>query len=218
MSDQMTGLNLESIKSWKRLGCLITLIGGLQMLILTTIAMIVYPGGYDFSSQYFSHLGLSKSTNGSPNTISQALFMVGLIGAGIGLIPFWIIIPTLFSELKYVNYVAYLGSFIGIFTSPLLIGVAVFPGDTQGALHGFCARYLFLTFSAAIFLYSIAIFFNRNYENIYGFVGIVFSVIIIMFIFRFFAFINPIMQKTIIYGFCLWSLYQISQIWKTISI
>ena len=40
----MAGLNIEDLKSWKRLACLIAVIGTLQMIALTLIAMILYPG------------------------------------------------------------------------------------------------------------------------------------------------------------------------------
>ena len=213
----MTGLNLEDLKSWKRIGCLISVVGTLEMIVLTLIAMILYPDGYSFSDHYFSHLGLTHTPNGSDNIVCQILFIIALVGAAISLIPFWVVMTTIFSDLKGVKYLSYFGSILGLLSSPFLIGIAIFPGDTHGALHSISARNFFLLFAIAILVYSIAIFFNKDYQNIYAIVGIIFSVIIVLFIFRFFSAINPIMQKTIIYGFCLWGVFQITKIWKEVG-
>lgn len=213
----MTGFNFESLKSWKRLACLIAVIGTLQMIALTLIAMILYPDGYSFSDHYFSHLGLTRTPDGKTNSISQILFIIALVVAAISLIPFWVVMTTIFTDLEGVKYLSYFGSILGLLSSPFLIGVAIFPGDTHGALHSISARNFFLLFAIAILIYSIAILFNMDYHNIYAIVGIIFSVIIFLFIFRFFSAINPIMQKTIIYGFCLWGAFQITKIWKEVG-
>lgn len=213
----VVGLNLEDLKSWKRMGCLIAVVGTLQMIVLTFIAMIIYPDGYSFTEHYFSHLGLTRTPDGNPNSFSQALFIIALVVAAIALIPFWIVMTTIFSDLEGIKYFIYFGSILGLLSSPFLIGVAIFPGDTHGALHSMSARNFFLLFAIAILVYSIAIFFNKDYQNIYAIVGIIFSIIIVLFIFRFFSAINPIMQKTIIYGFCLWGVFQITKIWKEVG-
>jgi hypothetical protein len=46
-------LKLEDLKSWKRVACLISVIGGLQFIIITIIAMIFYSGGYVFFDYTF---------------------------------------------------------------------------------------------------------------------------------------------------------------------
>ncbi|MFX0071146.1 MAG: DUF998 domain-containing protein [Candidatus Hermodarchaeota archaeon] len=214
----MFGLKLENLKSWKRMSCLIAVIGTIQMIALTLIAMILYPDGYSFSEHYFSHLGLAHTPNGLKNSVCQILFIIALVGAAVGLIPFWIVMTTIFSKLENIKYLSYFGSILGLLSSPFLIGVAIFPGDTQGALHSISAKYFFLLFALAILFYSIAIFFNKDYQNIYAIVGIIFFVIIVLFILRFFSAIGPIMQKSIIYSFCLWGAFQITKIWKEVGI
>ena len=213
----MIGFNFESLNSWKRVACLFTVLGTLQMIILTFIAMILYPDGYSFADHYFSHLGLTRTPNGSDNTVCMILFIIALVGAAIGLIPFWVVMTTIFSELKGIKYLSYFGSLLGLLSSPFLIGVAIFPGDTQGMLHSLSARNFFLLFAIAILVYSVAILFNKDYQNIYAIVGIIFSIIIVLFIFRFFSAIGPIMQKAIIYCFCLWGAFQIPKIWKEVG-
>ena len=70
----MTRFTFESLKSWKRVACLIAVIGTLQMIILTLIAMILYPDGYSFSDHYFSHLGLTHTPNGADNSEQSVVF------------------------------------------------------------------------------------------------------------------------------------------------
>jgi hypothetical membrane protein len=94
------------------------------------------------------------------------------------------------------------------------MGIGIYAGDTQHTLHALSARMYFLLFAAAILIYSIAILFNRDYPKIYSMIGIVFSILIVLYILSFFIQINAIMQKIIVYGFCLWALLQITIIWK----
>lgn len=50
-------LKLEELKNWKRLGCLLAVIGAVQFIVLSSVAMIFYPGGYSIMDNYLSHLG-----------------------------------------------------------------------------------------------------------------------------------------------------------------
>ena len=49
-------------------------LGVIQFIILTLLAVIFYPGGFDFYSQYFSELGATLARNGEINGISSSLF------------------------------------------------------------------------------------------------------------------------------------------------
>jgi hypothetical membrane protein len=214
----MVGLKLEDLKSWKQLSCLIALLGGLQFIILTFIAMFLYPDGYSFTDNYLSHLGTTITVEShSPNMTCRILFLLACVIAGASLIPFWIVMTTLFTESEITRYFSYFGSFIGLVSSPLLMGIGIFPGNTHYFEHAFSARYFFLLFAAAILIYSVAILLKKDYQNIYAFVGFGFSLLIVLFIFRFFTPINPLMQKIIAYGFILWSAFQITKIWRIIG-
>ena len=46
------------MRSWKRISAYLGIIGGLIFVIVTFIAMLTFPGGYNFLENYFSHLGL----------------------------------------------------------------------------------------------------------------------------------------------------------------
>ena len=209
-------LKIEELKNWKRVGCLILVIGALQFIILTFTAMIFYPGGYSFVNNYFSHLGY-KEVAGEPNTISHALFLIATVVAGFGLIPFWIIIQTLFTKTRTMNITSVIGTLLGVISAPFLIGLGIFSADTHPNEHGFTTMVFFLLFAAAIAVYSIAMFFNDDYPSIYGSVGVAFSIVIVLFVFGVFTLINVLMQKIIVYGFILWTVFQVTNVWKAVG-
>ncbi|MHA1489334.1 MAG: hypothetical protein ACTSRI_06735 [Promethearchaeota archaeon] len=211
---------LEDLKSWKRVACLISVIGGLQFIIITIFAMIFYSGGYLFFEYTFSYLGTTCAVNGTDNTISRVLFVIACTTAAITLSPFWFVMPTLFFEKNLTKYISLLGSTCGVVSSPFLILLAIIPGDIDFAGHILATNIFFLLFAAAILIYSIVIFLNKDYQNIYGFVGIAFSILIVLYpaVFRSIDLIRALMQKIIIYGFILWVEYQVTKVWKVESL
>jgi hypothetical membrane protein len=214
----MVGLKVEDLKSWKRLACVFAVFGGVQFIILTFIAMIFYPDGYSFANNYLSHLGTTKTVeSGAPNTIPRVLFVIACVVAGAVLVPFWVVITTLFVESSLMKYISIFGSILGVISSPFLMALGIFAGDTDLYLHSITTKLFFLLFAAAILIYSIAILLNSEYQNIYSIVGIAFSIIIILYIFRYFILFRVIMQKIIVYGFILWALLQVTKIWKEVG-
>ena len=216
----MDGLKLDDLKSWKRLSCIIALLGGMQFIIITFIAAIFfYPDGYSFTEDYISYLGTTVNVRtGSNNLISSVLFVIACVTVGASLIFFWIVMTTIFDDNKIMKIFSYIGSLLGLISSPLIMGVGIFPGNTHHFEHAFSATYFFLSFAGAIFFYSIAILLKKDYSNIYAFVGFVFSIIVGLIILRIFIQYNPIIQKVIVYGYILWAAFQITKIWKFIDL
>ena len=208
---------MEKIKSWKQIACIIAIIGAVQFIIITFIAMLLYPDGYSFAGHYISHLGTTKTVEGSPNTIPRILFIITCVVAGISLIPFWIVITTLFLDAPLMKYISLLGSTLGLISSPFIMALAIFAADTHGPEHSITTRIFFLLFAAAILIYSIAILLYSEYQNSFSFIGIGFAVIIVLFIFGYFRIINVIMQKIIVYGFIVWAFIQVIKVWKEVS-
>ncbi|HEY0088466.1 MAG TPA: DUF998 domain-containing protein [Candidatus Lokiarchaeia archaeon] len=214
----MVKILIEDLKSWKKLSCLTIVLGGLFFIIITIIAMLFYPGGYSFFYNYFSDLGASKSVkNHEPHPVSSLLFLIACVVVGVSLIPFWIVVTTLFNDKSITKYLSYIGSIFGFISSPSLIAIGIFPTDTASLEHLISSRFFFLSFAAAITIYSIAILLNDDYQKMYAFVGFIFSIFIVLFIFRVFAIINPLAQKIIVYGFVAWAFLQITKIWKNLN-
>ena len=203
----------EDLKDWKRLSCLIGWFSAIQFIVVTLIAMLFFPGGYNFSGHYFSHLGLTQ-VMGVPNPISRALFVIAGVLAGVGLIPFWIVMTTLFTKPLIARIISMIGSICGLISSPFLMALVIYPGDTYGFEHMISTMIFFLLFAASIFIYSIAMLFKKDYPKIYPLIGVIFSIVIVMFMYGFFAAINVAMQKIVVYCFCLWTAFQGTRVWK----
>jgi hypothetical membrane protein len=216
----ITVLTLEVLKSWKRVSCIITILGGFQFILLTFIAMIFYPGGYSFTENYFSNLGTTVTETGSPNNISRILFLIACVVVGASLIPFWTVLTTLFSKSKLTYCISLFGSSVGIASALCLMGVGIFAEDTQNFLHSTSARMFFICIMIAILTYSFVILLNSEYPNIYSFLGVAFSIssILFLYIFRYSTQLSVVMQKIIVYGFCFWAVLQILRVWKKYGI
>ena len=143
-----------------------------QFLLLTFLASLFYPAGYDYFGYYFSDLGAVIARNGEPNSISSTLFFVALTLVALALIPFWLIFRSIFTEPRFGRVLSTLGSISGLTSSPFIIGVALFPIDTQLDAHILATLIFFSLFVSSTILYSIAIILNQNHSNYFGLVGV----------------------------------------------
>ena len=102
----------------------LSIIGMLQALILLPVAMIFYTGGsainpsssgFSLIENFLSDLGRLVAYSGNPNLISSFLFNASLFLAGLLLIPYFIVYPSIFEGLRESRWFSLLGSVIGIF-------------------------------------------------------------------------------------------------------
>jgi len=197
-----------------RLACLVTVFGVMQFLLLTFLAAFFYPGGYDYFGYYFSDLGAVIARNGEPNPISAILFSVALTIVAIALIPFWLILRSIFKESRLGGVLSTLGSMLGLTSSPFIIGVALFPIDTQLDTHILATLIFFSLFVLSTIFYSIAIILNKNHSNYFGLVGIVLFVVSLA------IFVDPLaphvafLQTIVTYGYFIWVLLQTFLVWR----
>ena len=204
-------------KSLGRLACKVAIFGVLQFLLLTFLAAFFYPGGYDYFWYYFSDLGAVVARNGELNSISSTLFFVTLTVNALALIPFWLILRSLFTESTVEKFLSILGSVLGLISSPFIIGVALFPIDTQLDTHILVTLIFFLLFTLASLLYSIAIILNQNYPNYFGLIGFVLFAISLV------IFMDPIaphvafLQKLLAYGYFIWVLIPLYLVWPLVG-
>jgi len=196
-------------KSIGRLACLVTVFGVGQFLFLTFLAALFYPGGYDYFGYYFSDLGAVAARNGEPNPISRILFSVALTIVALALIPFWLIIRRLSTESTVEKVLSVVGSTSGIIGSPFIIGVALFPIDTQLDTHILVTLTFFSLFVLASLLYSVAIILNQSCSNYFGLVGVVLFAISLVIL------VDPLgphvafLQTIVTYGYFAWVLIPI---------
>jgi hypothetical membrane protein len=217
-------VSIDDFKSLGRLACVSTAFPALQLLLLTSLAAILYTGGYDYFGYYFSDLGRVSARNGEPNPVSSLLFLVTVSVFAVFTIPFWITLYSFFRKTTVEKILGLLGSLSGLLTAPLLIGVGIFPMDTRMAEHSFFAAYFFLAIGFALLMYSIAMLFNREYSNFYSIIGFVLFPLIIIYVAPLFGIVivpldgfRALVQKIIVYGFIIWDFTLIFRIWPSVE-
>lgn len=210
-------ISIDDFKSKGRLCCLSTIFAAIQFLLLTSLAALFYPGGYDYFGYNFSDLGTVLARNGASNSFSSMLFLISVTLVAIFMIPTWLILPSLFKKSTAEKVMSYLGSCFGFIASPLLIGLGVFPADTEDVLHNSFARLFFLAFGLAILIYSIAILFNQNYSNSFSIIGLAIFLLVVAYVFGVFGVWSPFVQKVIIYSYILWAFIQVFRIWPSVK-
>jgi len=155
----------------------LVIVGNVQFIILTIIAMFFYKGGtyidistpgYSFWYNYFSDLGRTIAHSGIPNVISWILFTVTLSLWGIFQIPFYFAFPNFFSRSITLKIFSYIGSILGMFTGVCYVGVAFTPSNLLDDLHDV---FVFLGFGSVFLsniLYSVVIYLDNKYSNFYA--------------------------------------------------
>ena len=190
--------------NWKRIGAWCGIIAGIQFIIITFAIMVFYPEGYSFLENTFSSLGYSV-TKGYPTPWNWFGFATATTVAGSLMVPFWLTIRTVFTETPLQRGVSWLGTVLGVAAGPCLAGVGIFAADLFGPQHGWSTVLFFILIALAIGVYSVAIFLNKEYENVYAMVGIITGVLCILYIF---VIRGAAMQKVAVYAIILFSVLQ----------
>ena len=159
---------------------------------LTVAAMFLYPGGsfndtgttgYSFFNNFFSELGFLRTKSGAVNTPSAVLFIASLTMAGGGLVFFFLAFPQFFVEMKDSKRIMSLvGSVAGVLSGLCFIGVAWSPADVLLDFHVFFVLWAFRLFPLAAACYAAVIFLDKQYPHAYGWVFVVFSLLLISYI------------------------------------
>ena len=202
------------IKSISQFACIVSVLGVVQFFLLTFIAALFYPGGFDYLGYFFSDLGAVMAKNGEPNSISSALFSIAVVTVAITLIPFWLIIRSMFTKSRLQKILSILGSALGLTAFPFLIGVAISPMDTQLETHILMTLVFFSLFVLASLLYSIAIMLNHDHPNYSGILGLGLSAVSMVILVDPLAEYVPFLQTVILYGYFVWVLIQTFIVWR----
>ncbi len=195
-----------------RIYSLVTVMGIVQFIVLTYLAAVYYPGGYDYFGYYFSELGAVTARNGDPNTLSSTLFSVSLTLVALSLIPFWISIRALSGETKLNKALSVVGSVSGLVSTPFIFGVALNPMDTRLNAHILTTMLFFTLFMAGIALYSLMFMASSEHPSSHGLVGLlVLSLSIPVFVDPLASYV-AFLQKVLAYGCFLWVLLPLSSL------
>ncbi|MFW9922670.1 MAG: hypothetical protein ACFFDW_05185 [Candidatus Thorarchaeota archaeon] len=180
--------------------------GTFLIFILLILGMFYYPGGskfnfeqqgYSFSENYLSDLGRVYTFNAEYNLISRLLFALAITIGGIGLITFYLLMPKLLLYDLKVKKISLAGGIIGIISSLICISIAYIPMDINLTIHR-TAVYMFgVICLPAHILLAIAIFYDKNYPNIYGWLFMCYSIFLTTYILLWiiFKFESPYTQE-----------------------
>jgi hypothetical protein len=169
---------------WIMLGCIL-------FLILTTVAMFLYPGGtrndpttgcYQFLANFFSDLGITVAHDGSPNTPCAALFFTALVLGGLAVILFFVAMAQFFKQPRSARVLSWIGSSIGVVSGLAYVGIAFTPGNLLLDAHILFVQVAFLCFFLAVLFYLVAILLTESYPNRYAAVLAGFAVILAVYL------------------------------------
>ncbi len=158
-----------------------------QFVVLTVVAMLVYPGGsyvdptttrYSFFENFFSELGVTVTGGGEPNPIASVLFFIALTLAGLGLAIFFVAVPRFFRGTRAALALSVLGSVAGVLSGFAFVGIAFTPANLYLSAHGQFVLAAFELFLVAVVFYTAAIFASRRYPHVYAWVYLAFAVLL----------------------------------------
>ena len=199
--DKMITMNnhLAKYKDWRRMAFFLAIIGVTQFFVLCTIAMLFYPGGtelnpnikgYSFFMNAYSDLGRIYSPSGISNTVSRILYVIALISINVLLIPFYLSMNYFFMGNETKRIFSLLATICGTTSALFGIGTALFPVDLFPTIHLFFALIFGFFSSLMLGLYTVPIFLHQSYPNRYGYVNILYAVLLV--IYMLFVSINPV--------------------------
>jgi len=176
---------------WKKTSFILVMRGTIAFVVLTVIAMFVYPGGsmtepntrgYSFFENFFSELGFFVTKSGAANYFAAPLFFIALTLAGSGMVLFFLAFPQFFQASQSQKTLSTIGTILGVISGFCFVGVAFTPADLLMDAHVQFVLWAFRLFPAAVFFYAIAIFRNPNYPNKFGWEMVIFFVLLIGYI------------------------------------
>lgn len=172
------------VKRWGKKPFQFMLYAAVGFVVLTLVAMLLYPGGtvadpaaerYLFFHNFFSDLGRTAAADGEANALSAILFVIALTGAGLSLAWFFLAAPPLFRRSRAARLVSLLGSLSGIVSGLSFVGVAWTPANLWLDPHRFFVMTAFEAFLGAALLYAVAILLDQGYPSIYALAFLAFA-------------------------------------------
>ena len=159
----------------------ITVVVSILFFVLTTIAMLLYPGGtlinphshgYSFFLNFLSDLGRFSTPSGQSNLASMVLFTIALSLGALGIALFFIAFTQLFTASGIALWLSRLGAGCGLVASVCFLGVAGVPLDLNGRVHNLFLDTAFVSFLVAFLLIFLAVLLTpglpRRFTGVFG--------------------------------------------------
>lgn len=177
----------ETWRGWGKRPFQFTTLACVQFVVLTTVAMLLYPGGsradptsrgYSFFNNFFSELGLTVTSAGTPKRASLILWVIALTVAGLGMVVFFVAAPQFFWRSRALRVLGVIGSLFGVLSGLSYIGVALTPANLIPLWHGRFTLWSFQLFLVAAVLYSLATILRPEYPRGYALAYVAFSLLL----------------------------------------
>jgi hypothetical membrane protein len=178
--------NPQSFGNW-RIWCFgLTFLTTAAFLFLAHLAMWLYKGGtihepyltgYSFTYNFFSDLGRIRTPGGASNFPVNLIFRSALTLTGVCLLLFFSALPGIFKN-EIASAIAALASLAGFGAGVAYIGIAWVPYDLSYGGHRMFVHAGFVCFLAMSVLYASAVFLEKNYPKRYGYVLLIFSIVL----------------------------------------
>ena len=170
------------------------IIGPIVFVILTTIAMFLYPGGYgingvvtfttsyQFHLNFFSDLGMLVTETFLSNLPSSILFAIATTIVGVTFILYSLTMPYYFEKKTPQRALAIFGTIFAIISSIGYIIIGFTPWDVFlgahmiGVFTGFPVSTVFCAF------FAIAIFLEKKYPNLFAWIFGIFTACMIAYV------------------------------------
>ena len=137
--------------------------------------------GYYFWGNFFSDLGRVIALSGAPNVISFTIFTITASILSFSFIPFAFVISSYFKGDKKQYLIARIGSLICLVSIAFLIGTILTPWDIFDRTHLMFANLFNIAGVLGVVCFTIAVLYNKNYPNLYGFVYIALLIIAVVY-------------------------------------
>ncbi len=166
------------------------ILGGIQFLVVSTIAMCLYPGGtkvnpltaeYSFWCNMFSDMGRTVAHNGACNTVSATLFIATMWVLAMLCVPFYLVFPSTSAfngSEKCKKHLVIIARSLAIAASVLLALSASFPQDLFPTVHLRLAQLVFVFMGPAALIFWRLLTSSRGNKNPYAVAFLIFSIII----------------------------------------
>lgn len=213
--------------TWQKRSYALGIFGAIQFILLTLLAMLVYPGGtlhepnleqYSFLYNFFSDLGRTVTFDQNSNWLTHWIFKTTLTLGGVCLMVFFVALPQLFTRPSS-KALAQLTMVFGVLAGISYIGIGQVPWNVNYWGHRFYVRVGFLAFLAMTLFYTLAILVDKNYPKRYAAAMGVFAIVLaIQITIMFYAtnawhsnealYLQAVAQKVVVYAEILCLLYQ----------
>jgi len=167
----------------------IEILGIILYTIFIIVAMLTYAGGtqdnpstpgYSFWFNTFSDTGRTIAHNGKSNITALIFFSLAMSILGITQIPFYIVLPRLYSEDSLENKLTKIGSLIGIISSLAIICIVFTPADTLYPPHIIFALTSYFANLGTFLAYTMAIYRSKRFSNKYNYYFIIALVVFVV--------------------------------------